>query len=225
MSYHKYTYYQVLGIQPAVSSLEIKQAYRQLVISLHPDLKHSKLSAADKVKANQRMAKLNEAYETLKDKSTREIYDSLIGVNGAGSFKVIKLPVENTEQLRVQYLNKILRPAQQNINRILRQYKNQLAILSQDIYDQNLVDDFEQYVNEIESILRQTSQAMTKQPAPSSLLVAELMVRRAIAQAVDGLEELRMFCGNYDYNHLSMAGNLFAEATNLCSESSRLTKP
>ena len=105
MSSHNHTYYQVLGLEPAVSSLEIKHAYRRLVKSLHPDIEHKKQSASERVKANARMARLNEAYETLKDKSARAAYDSLIGVNGRGNTKVIRLPIENSEQIRAQYLN------------------------------------------------------------------------------------------------------------------------
>ncbi len=222
MSVHKHTYYQVLGLEPAVSSLEIKLAYRTLVKSVHPDIGHKKLTPHQIENATQQTAKLNEAYETLKDKSKRAAYDSLIGVNGKG--KVVKLSLENSLEQREQYLAKVFYPARQRINRILSKYKKQLAELSQDIYDQNLVDEFERYIDEVESTLLVASQSMTRQAAPSSLSAAELMMRYSIAQAADGLEELRYFCGNYDYNHLSMADNLFKESSNLSKQAFSLTR-
>src|ERR1700679_3858946 len=35
------------------------------------------------------------------------------------------------------------------------------------------------------------------------------LVPHCISQAADGLDELRYFCQNYDYDHLAMADNLF----------------
>jgi curved DNA-binding protein CbpA len=224
MSVHKYTYYQVLGLQPAVSSLEIKRAYRRLVKSLHPNISHKKQNAAELEKANKRMAKLNEAYETLKDKSSRAAYDSLIGVNGRGNAKSIKLSIENSEYIREQYLKQIFEPVRQKVSRILSRYKKQLVQLSQDIYDQNLLEEFEIYSNEIESVLRNASQTMSKHPAPSSLSAAELMMRYSIAQAADGLEELKRFYMNYDYNHLTMATNLFRESNDLSTQALNLSR-
>jgi hypothetical protein len=50
------------------------------------------------------------------------------------------------------------------------------------------------------------------------------MMRNAIAQAADGLEELRYFCMNYDYNHLTMAETLFRISRDLTNQSLNLTK-
>ena len=96
--------------------------------------------------------------------------------------------------------------------------------MSQDIYDQNLLEEFEIYSNEIESVLRNASQTMSKHPAPSSLSAAELMMRYSIAQAADGLEELKRFYMNYDYNHLTMATNLFRESNDLSTQALNLSR-
>jgi len=204
--------------------LEIKQAYRRLVKSLHPDIAYKDLTKVQQVRANERMATLNEAYETLKDKSMRAAYDSSIGVNGRGNTKVIKFPLDNSGQARDQYLQQVLYPERQKITHILSKYKKQLARLSEDIYDEGLVAEFEDYSNKIESTLHHASHIMTKQPAPLALSAAELMMRHAIAQAADGLEELKRFCSNYDYNHLIMAGNLFRESNDLSKQALHLTR-
>ncbi len=62
----KKDYYQVLGLTPAASDKEIKDAYRRLARKCHPDKVAGK---DDKIRA------LNEAYKTLIDKALRQAYD------------------------------------------------------------------------------------------------------------------------------------------------------
>ena len=62
-------YYQILGIPNNASQDDIKRAYRKLVIKIHPDKNGQ---SRDSINANQL---LNEAHETLKDQTTRNMYD------------------------------------------------------------------------------------------------------------------------------------------------------
>jgi tetratricopeptide (TPR) repeat protein len=55
--------YEILGLKPGASQMEVKQAYRQLVKAWHPDhffIKHEKQEAEERIK------KINEAYNQLK---------------------------------------------------------------------------------------------------------------------------------------------------------------
>lgn len=61
-------YYDVLGVSENASDTDIKQAYRALSFKFHPD-RNSSAEAGD------RMRDINEAYETLIDKSKRKQYD------------------------------------------------------------------------------------------------------------------------------------------------------
>ena len=63
----KKTYYDVLGVTPDVSQVEIKRAYRKLVKNHHPDVADRELTARQRNLANEITRKLNEAYEILKD--------------------------------------------------------------------------------------------------------------------------------------------------------------
>jgi curved DNA-binding protein CbpA len=64
------TYYQILNIEPAATSDQIKQAYRTKAKLTHPD--HG---------GNERdFQLLNEAYNTLSDPSSRATYDSQLGL-------------------------------------------------------------------------------------------------------------------------------------------------
>jgi curved DNA-binding protein len=61
-------YYDVLGVSENASDTDIKHAYRSLSFKFHPD-RNSSPEAGD------RMRDLNEAYETLIDKTKRKQYD------------------------------------------------------------------------------------------------------------------------------------------------------
>jgi molecular chaperone DnaJ len=217
------TYYQMLGLQPEVSSLEIKMAYRSLVKSHHPDVEYNEQSHSQRTLATEYMMSLNEAYETLIDKSKRAAYDYLIGANGRGRPKLVFTEIDGGE-CREAYLRHNFNPCRMSIVRILKKYPQQLTDLSQDIYDDQLIATFEKYVDEVEDTLRKGSQMLSSKETPRTLVAAVQMMRYSIAQAADGLEELRRFCLNYDYAHLHMADNLFREAHDLARQGLQLTK-
>jgi molecular chaperone DnaJ len=226
MAVERRTYYQILGVETGVSAVEIKRAYRNLVKLSHPDVDYLEQTKLQIEKANEHMMRLNEAYEILKDKSKRATYDSLIGANGRGitGSHGQTIDLQSLKQVHEQYLRQIFYPSRQSLVKLLSKYKQQLTILSQDIYDENLVQDFGKYTDDIESALTKSSQLLSSKATPSSLVAAELMMRYSIAQAADGLEELRRFCQNYDYDHLIMAGNLFRESLNLSKKALQLSK-
>ena len=72
-----YSYYDILGINKDASQDEIKKAYRKLASKYHPDV-------STDPKANEKMALLNEAYDTLKDPMKRADYDQY-GTNSYNS--------------------------------------------------------------------------------------------------------------------------------------------
>jgi curved DNA-binding protein CbpA len=69
----KADYYKILRVSHTASSTEIKQSYRKLAFTLHPD-RHQ--GCPDKMAEFKR---LNEAYQTLMDHSKRRQYDSTSG--------------------------------------------------------------------------------------------------------------------------------------------------
>ncbi len=219
-------FYAVLGLQPDVSASEIKKAYRKLAKKNHPDFGYSGQSEPERDRATELMMKLNEAYETLADKVKREQYDTLIGANGRGKgrFKATVFTEVDEGETRELYLRQIFHPSRAAIVRVLAKYKQNLEVLSSDIYDEQLVADFEKYVDEIEIALRKASTSLSSRKVPGSLNAAVAMMRYCIAQGVDGLDELRYFCQNYDYDHLHMAQNLFRESTDLARKALQLSK-
>jgi len=66
-------YYEILGVGRNATEKEIKAAYRKLARQWHPDLHTEK----EKVGAEEKFKKINEAYEVLSDPEKRSKYDRL----------------------------------------------------------------------------------------------------------------------------------------------------
>ncbi|XP_061486512.1 sterile alpha motif domain-containing protein 13 isoform X1 [Rhineura floridana] len=63
-------YYEVLGIQKTASADNIKKAYRQLALKVHPDKNPGNREAAEK-----KFIEISKAYEVLSDTKKRDAYD------------------------------------------------------------------------------------------------------------------------------------------------------
>lgn len=77
-------YYDILGVKKDASDADIKKKYRKLVRKYHPDV-------SDDPNADNKIAEINNAYETLRDKDKRAQYDAMLdnpfaGQGGAGGF-------------------------------------------------------------------------------------------------------------------------------------------
>lgn len=66
-------YYEILGVKREATEKEIKSAYRKLARKWHPDLHPGE----KKAEAEEKIKKINEAYEVLSDQEKRKKYDRL----------------------------------------------------------------------------------------------------------------------------------------------------
>ena len=225
MAPRKKTFYEILGLTSRANSKEIKTAYRKLVKQHHPDIEYKKRSKDQRTEAHQNMQSINEAYETLMDKNKRFDYDHKMGFGTTGRRQAgPTISRSESDHEREKYLSKVFNPSRRSVVKILKEYKSRLSDLSQDIYDDVLIDEFAIYVEKVEKTLLKASNKYSESPPPESLSAAVQWMRHSIAQAADGLDELNEFLNNYDYNHLSMAENLFKIAVEHSKVALNLTR-
>jgi len=80
-------YYEILGVDPSANQEEIRKAYRESSFIYHPD-RMAGLSESVRHRAEEKMKKLNQAYEILREPQKRQQYHSewLRRKGGAGTF-------------------------------------------------------------------------------------------------------------------------------------------
>ncbi len=67
-------YYQILGLHPSASNLDIRRQYRELSKRFHPDT-----TTLPQAIAKSKFQELNQAYATLSNPDRRSLYDLQIG--------------------------------------------------------------------------------------------------------------------------------------------------
>lgn len=82
-------YYEILGVPRTASDLEIKSAYHRLARRFHPDKAESPAQAAT---LEAEFAKISTAYNTLKDKDKRTVYDRTVAAAGSSDRSSDVLP-------------------------------------------------------------------------------------------------------------------------------------
>jgi len=68
-------YYQIFDVAPDAPAAEIKRVYFSFARRFHPDLFHRQVEAEKHLEIQNAFTKIAQAYETLKNESSREVYD------------------------------------------------------------------------------------------------------------------------------------------------------
>ncbi|MBO4519867.1 MAG: DnaJ domain-containing protein [Alphaproteobacteria bacterium] len=95
--------YDLLGIGAEATSNEIKKAYKELAKKYHPDVNPDRTDAAE------RFREITKAYETLKDKQKRAVYDASLKTSQAEDFseKTLLSPAGSIQELRGMLAEKL----------------------------------------------------------------------------------------------------------------------
>jgi len=222
-------HYETLHLHPSASQAEIKQAYRRLVKLFHPD---SNQSTAD----NAQIIRINAAYEVLGDTQTRRSYDQQLQVGAATRQRYQNGGFNHEQQQRTaayhasrqtgrdadehleQWLHQVYQPVNRLLCRILNSLEEQIEALAADPFDDELLEEFQAYLETCRDWLKQAQSAFRSMPNPPSVAGVAVHLYYCLNQVGDGLDELNYFHLNYDEHYLHMGQELFRIAAGLHCE-------
>lgn len=224
-------HYQILDVSPKATPSEIKQAYRRLAKLFHPD---SKSETADPEKIIQ----VNAAYEVLGDPKRRRSYDQQLQYSTHREFQNRQQRTANAQQYYRrhrrsgrnadaqinEWLHEVYEPVNRLISRILNPLDAQLDELSADPFDDELMSEFQAYLEECRHFLNQAQLTFRSQPNPPSVAGAAASLYYCLNQVGDGIEDLSLFTLNYDDHYLHTGQELFRIAMNLRHEAQDAVK-
>lgn len=226
------THYDTLHINRNASQAEIKQAYRRLVKVFHPD---GKQATAD----HEQIIRINAAYEVLSDTHSRQDYDQQLSTgNNRRQRSTVDLRRErqqrtaaaqaqyrnsrqtgrDADELLEQWLHQVYQPVNRLLYRILNSLEQQIEQLAADPFDDELLEEFQAYIEDCRDWLKQAQKAFRSLPNPPNVAGAAANLYYCLNQVGDGLDELDFFPLNYDEHYLHMGQEMFRIANGLRRE-------
>ncbi|HEY9747896.1 MAG TPA: DnaJ domain-containing protein [Allocoleopsis sp.] len=229
-------HYETLDIPQAATQAEIKQAYRRLAKQFHPDSNRN-------VTDHEQISQINAAYEVLSDPQRRQSYDQELtyGFYGVGDVQSPgdrqKRAAEVQKRYREQYptgqaadehlqlwLNQVYTPVNRLLSRILKALATEIDELSADPFDDELMEGFQEYLEDCRTDLSKAQRTFRSMPNPSNVAGVAAHLYHCLNQVSDGLEELERFTFNYDDHYLHTGQELFRIATGLRREAQAAMK-
>lgn len=213
-------HYQTLNVTPTATQAEIKQAYRRLVKLFHPD-------SNSQTAGHEQIVRLNAAYEILGDAQHRQSYDRQIfhrtvqqaqPVSNENISRQQTATARDADEHMEQWLIKVYKPVNKFLNNILKPLKKEIDQLSADPFDDELIENFQTYLEASREFLKQAQKFFRSMPNPSNVAGVAAHLYYCINQVGDGIEELHLFTLNYDDRHLHTGQELFRIATRLRRE-------
>jgi molecular chaperone DnaJ len=213
-------HYQILEIGQNATPKEVKQAYRRLVKEFHPDL-HPNGENRD------RIVEINAAYEVLSDRQSRDTYDQLLLAQDPTRKRQHRAAEaqrqyqrhrqqdwENTVNQH-QWLKEVYLPINQLLDQILYPLETQLYELAGDPFDDELMSNFLEYLEDCQFYLSQAQYKFSSQPNPVKYATIAASLYHCLNHLADGIDELRWFTKNYDEHYLHTGKELFRIAHRL----------
>ena len=222
-------YYRTLEVSPTATQAEIKQSYRRLAKLFHPD-SNQQTANHDKI------ARLNAAYEVLGDPQARKTYDQQRRYEAqleAAGFTVGRTSDRQQRTASAQrryrqqqtgqqveedlkhWMNQVYTPVSRLLHKIINPLKAQIDDLAADPFDDDLMQDFLDYLDDCRNWLEQAEMIFRSLPNPASVAGAAANLFYCLNQLGDGIEQLEYFTANYDDHYLHTGEELFRIAKGL----------
>ena len=225
-------HYDTLEINPTASQAEIKQAYRRLAKQFHPDSNQA-------IGGHEQISRINLAYEVLSDPSQRQFYDRQLRFShplnndaepSAGyadrqqrtraaqkQYRRRQTGRDSDEQLQ-RWLNQVYQPINRMLSQILNPLQDQIDDLAADPFDDELLEDFQIYLDDCRDYLQQAQRLFRSIPNPSNVASVAAHLYYCLNQVSDGIDELERFTTCYDEYYLHTGQELFRIAVGLRRE-------
>lgn len=214
-------HYQTLEVPPGATQAEIKQAYRRLAKLFHPD--------SNQPTANHdRITSINAAYEVLGDPKRRQFYDREIGhtVTSVSDRQNREAEAQNQHRRRRRsgqatddaihyWIQRVYQPVYRKLGQVLTPLKSQINALAADPFDDELMDNFQAYLDDCRDRLTEAQKIFQSMPNPASVAGAAANLYHCLSQLGDGVDELERFTASYAENYLHTGQELFRIAARL----------
>lgn len=219
-------HYQILQVNTQATAQEIKQAYRKLAKLFHPDTKAASTN-------DQEIIKINAAYEILSNPQTRRRYDQQLTLGV--SYESLSNRQKRTAQASQEYsrrrqakkrqeisyqqwLQAVYLASDRYIQKIINPLEIEIDNLSADPFDDELLADFQAYLENCRHYLQLAQQKFAAYPNPAQLARVAVNLYYCLNQIEDGIKELQYFVFNYDEHYLHTGQEIFRIADRLRCE-------
>jgi molecular chaperone DnaJ len=219
--------YQILGVAPSATAQEIKQAYRQLAKQFHPD---SQTQFSD----HERITQVNAAYEVLGDPRQRSHYDQhrhgqterrQERTKASQDYHRQQQTSRDTEHHLQDWIRHVYHPVEAQLSKIMNPLQAEIRALAADPYDDDLMADFQDYLDLCRVHLRKARSLFHSYANPSPVASVAANLYYCLNQLEDGLDEFERFTACYDDHYLSTGRELFRICIGLRREASTAIKP
>ena len=218
-------HYEILNVDRTASQAEIKQAYRHLVKLFHPDVNQQ---TDDK----EQIIRINAAYEVLGDIKSRQSYDRQLHYRfektntkrqqrtqtAQQQDKKRRKTGRNADEQVEEWLRFVYQPVDRFVFGILDSLDEQIEQLAADPFDDDLLQEFGDYLHNCKEKLKEAQNTFGSLPNPPSLARTAAHLYYTLNQIGDGLGELEYFPLNYDESYLHAGQEMFRIATQLYYE-------
>ncbi len=212
--------YEELGLKKNATRSEIKSTYRSLVKKHHPDAGGKK----------ERFLAIQNAWETLNDPIKKKQYDSSflsssssfdsLNENWEEKFNSKKYNSSIKDKEVETWIKEIYSPINRLISQIIKPLNNEIKELSADPYDDQLMENFCNYIILSQKKIEKVEKIFNKKIVPTSISALGLDLYHCYSQVKDALSEFDRYTQGYVDNYLFDGKEMIKEAKRIQSKMS-----
>ncbi|MBO6971196.1 MAG: DnaJ domain-containing protein [Prochlorococcus marinus CUG1431] len=212
--------YEELGLKKNATKSEIKSSYRSLVKQHHPDAGGEK----------ERFLAIQNAWETLNDPIKKEQYDrnsfssnsSFNSLDDNWEEKVNSKKYNSSikdKEVEI-WIKEIYTPINRLISQVIKPLNNEIKELSADPYDDQLMENFCNYINISQTKIEKVEKIYNKRLIPKSISALGLDLYHCFSQVKDALSEFDRYTQGYVDDYLFDGREMIKEAKRIQSKMS-----